>query len=388
MSSSEDVVLPIPNLKLAQHHFTLATPELSHLHDAAREQLLAGIEKDQMAPWYKHIASTTPTLQLDSTLLDKMEAQNKTELDALDARLAEAEKTEGETEISDALRARATYLTRIGDKENAVKAQELALSKTPGLGSRIDIVLTLTRIGFFFADHALITENLTKAEELIEEGGDWDRRNRLKVYQGLHMLSIRSFKRGGELFIDALSTFTANELLEYNDFVTLCVIVNTLTLKRVDLKKKLLVAPEVTQVLLEVTDLADYTKSLYECHYDKFFVALATLEQKFLLPSRLLRAHARYYVREMRILAYAQLLESYRSLTLESMARAFGVSVDFIDNELARFISTGRLNCTIDKVNGVVETNRPSAKNARYETVVKQGDILLNSIQRLSKVLY
>lgn len=52
------------------------------------------------------------------------------------------------------------------------------------------------------------------------------------------MLSIRSFKRGGELFIDALSTFTANELLEYNDFVTLCVIVNTLTLKRVDLKKK------------------------------------------------------------------------------------------------------------------------------------------------------
>ena len=59
-----------------------------------------------------------------------------------------------------------------------------------------------------------------------------------------------------------------------------------------------------------------------------------------------------------------------------------------MNSELARFISTGRLNCTIDKVNGVVETNRPSAKNARYETVVKQGDILLNSIQRLSKVLY
>ena len=33
----------------------------------------------------------------------------------------------------------------------------------------------------------------------------------------------------------------------------------------------------------------------------------------------------------MRILAYSQLLESYRSLTLDSMARAFGVSVEFID---------------------------------------------------------
>jgi len=151
---------------------------------------------------------------------------------------------------------------------------------------------------------------------------------------------------------------------------------------------QIIVSPEVNQVLVEVTALADYTKSLYDCHYDKFFVALATLEQKFLLPSRLLRPHARFYVREMRILAYAQLLESYRSLTLESMARAFGVSVEFIDAELARFISTGRLNCVIDKVHGVVETNRPSAKNARYETVVKQGDILLNSLQRLSKVLY
>ena len=34
---------------------------------------------------------------------------------------------------------------------------------------------------------------------LIDEGGDWDRRNRLKVYNGLHLLSIRQFKRGGKL---------------------------------------------------------------------------------------------------------------------------------------------------------------------------------------------
>lgn len=44
-----------------------------------------------------------------------------------------------------------------------------------------------------------------------------------------------------------------------------------------------------------------------------------------------LHEHYRYYVREMRIIAYAQLLESYQSLTIESMARSFGVSEDFID---------------------------------------------------------
>jgi len=137
----------------------------------------------------------------------------------------------------------------------------------------------------------LITSNLTKAEELIEKGGDWDRRNRLKVYRGLHLLSVRQFKRGGELFLDALSTFTATELIPYNDFVALTVISNTLTLTRVDLKKKIIGAPEVNQILPEIPVLADLTKNLYECHYNKFFIALATLEQTYLLPSRLLCPH-------------------------------------------------------------------------------------------------
>jgi len=59
---------------------------------------------------------------------------------------------------------------------------------------------------------------------------------------------------------------------------------------------------------------------------------------------RYLSAHYRYYVREMRILAYTQLLESYRSLTLDYMARAFGVSVDFIDQSAAFFSSFCRLS--------------------------------------------
>jgi len=222
----------------------------------------------------------------------------------------------------------------------------------------------------------------------IEEGGDWDRRNRLKVYRGLHLISVRQFKAGGELLLDALSTFTATELIAYNDFVALAIIINALTLKRVDLKKRLITAPEVISVLPELPILGELVNNLYDCHYAKFFVALATLERTYLLPSRLMSPHTRYYVREMRILAYGQLLESYRSLTLESLSGAFGVSVEFVDNELSRFIANGRLHCTIDKVHGIVETTRPSLKNAQYEKVIKQGDVLLNSVQRLSKVLY
>ncbi|KAI0934895.1 hypothetical protein AcV5_006589 [Taiwanofungus camphoratus] len=399
----DDVVLPIPNLALPQHLFVLAKPEFSHLHDNARKELLAGIQADQMAPYYRVITAASE-LPLDQALLETMDKANKLELEKLDARLAEAEQTEGESDIADALQARANYFTKIGEREKAIEAQKVALEKTPGLGSRIDIILTLIRIGFFFGDFQMITTNLAKAEEyvpspfyeaepilfprLVEQGGDWDRRNRLKVYRGVHLLSIRQFKRGGELLLDALSTFTATELISNNDFVAYTIIANVLTLKRVDLKKKLIAAPEVNQVLPELPALADLIKNLYDSHYDKFFLALATLEQTKFLPSRLLSPHTRFYVREMRILAYSQLLESYRSLTLDSLARSFGVSVDFVDSELSRFIASGRLHCTIDKVHGVVETNRPPLKNAQYETVIRQGDILLNAVQRLSKVLY
>lgn len=58
---------------------------------------------------------------------------------------------------------------------------------------------------------------------------------------------------------------------------------------------------------------------------------IADIERTHLRTSRFLYAHLRYYVREMRIVAYAQLLESYRSLTIASMAQAFGVTEDYID---------------------------------------------------------
>ncbi|KAG9310573.1 26S proteasome subunit RPN7-domain-containing protein [Chiua virens] len=367
------------NLTLPQHVFVLLSPSLKHLHNKARNELLDGIKADrlEMVPYYRLVTSSG-ALVSDATFLDEMEKANEEELNRLDEWLAEAEKTEGESEISDALKARANHLTRTGDRERAIVAQKLALEKNPGLGSRIDISLALIRIGLFFGDNALITANLEKAENL---GGDWDRRNRLKVHRGLHSVSIRQFKTGGELLLDALSTLTATELISYTDFVSLTVIVNMLTLKRPDLKKKLITTPDVISVLPELPVLGDLVNNLYDCHYAKLFVALSTLEQTYLLPSRLLSPHTRYYVREMRILAYSQLLESYRSVTLESLSGAFRVSVDFIDNKLSRYIANGRLHCTIDKVHRIVETMRPSLKNAQHEEVVKQGDILLNSMQ-------
>ncbi|KAM5148626.1 26S proteasome non-ATPase regulatory subunit 6 [Mantella aurantiaca] len=174
--------------------------------------------------------------------------------------------------------------------------------------------------------------------------------------------------------------------MDYKTFVTYTVYVSMIALDRPDLREKVIKGAEILEVLHSLPTVRQYLFSLYECRYSVFFQSLAAVEQE-LKKDWLFAPHYRYYVREMRIQAYSQLLESYRSLTLSYMAEAFGVGVEFIDQELSRFIAAGRLHCKIDKVNGIVETNRPDSKNWQYQETIKKGDLLLNRVQKLSRVI-
>ena len=62
------------------------------------------------------------------------------------------------------------------------------------------------------------------------------------------------------------------------------------------------------------------------------------------------------------------------------MAEAFGITKEFLDVELSNFIYLGKLNCKIDKVSGIIESNRPNNKAELFNDTVKQGDLLLNRV--------
>ena len=55
------------------------------------------------------------------------------------------------------------------------------------MGTKIDIVLAIIRVGLFFNDKAFVKKQVDRANILVESGGDWDRRNRLKAYKGLQI---------------------------------------------------------------------------------------------------------------------------------------------------------------------------------------------------------
>lgn len=320
-------------------------------------------------------------------------------------------------------------------KDKAVESYEAVFEKSGPLGTKIDIVLAIIRVGLFFNDKAFVKKQIDRANILVESGGDWDRRNRLKAYKGLHLLTIRSYNIAAPLLLDSLSTFTSYELCSYSALVLYAVLAGTLALKRTDFKSKVVDAPEIKAIMgsgddkmpgadeemkdvstatpekaatvvnlttlgtgqgiegaesempMDFTSVSSLVRSLYEGNYREFFIALATVEETFLQQDRYLYEHKGWYVREMRLRGYQQLLQSYRVVGLKAMADAFGISVDLLDRDLAKFIAAGRVSCTIDRVQGVIETTRPDDKNKQYTDMVKQGDALITKLQKYGQAV-
>merc|ERR1711894_659725 len=170
-----------------------------------------------MAPFYEEVCAKFGW-KVDPNLLKKMKDANEEKLKEIETAIEDAEKNLGETEVRDFMIKKGEYLCKIGNKEGAISQFRKTGEKTVTLGFKLDIVFHQIRMGLFYMDHDLIKRNLEKAQSLIDEGGDWDRRNRLKVYRGLYMMSIRDFKTAAKLFLDTVATFTSYELMDYQTF--------------------------------------------------------------------------------------------------------------------------------------------------------------------------
>ncbi|KAK9117433.1 hypothetical protein Sjap_016380 [Stephania japonica] len=375
-----------PQLILAHKLFLVTHPDVPDIEKVViREEVLGSVKASEMAPLCERLAAEG-VMEVRREDLEAMRARIEEELKKIDEKIADAEENLGESEVREAHLAKSLLYIRISDKEKALEQLKVTESKTVAVGQKMDLVFYTLQLGFFYMDFDLISKSIDKAKSLFEEGGDWERKNRLKVYEGLYYMSTRNFKKAANLFLDSISTFTCYELFPYDTFIFYTVLTSIISLDRVSIKQKVVDAPEILTVIGKIPYLSEFLNSLYECRYKSFFMAFAGLAEHIKLD-RYLYPHFRYYMREVRIVVYSQFLESYRSVTMEAMAAAFGVTVDFIDKELSCFIAAGKLHCKIDKVAGVLETNRPDAKNALYQATIKQGDFLLNRIQKLSRVI-
>jgi len=140
----QDTPLPIPNLVLPQLAFILNEPKAESRRDGVLDKLLAGIEKDgespplssflpflpslnsfalwvidsEMAPYLSYLLESNkiPSTSESTQLLKDLEDKNQQYLKDLEAKLEDSKTNLGETEVSDALRDKASYLAKIGEK--------------------------------------------------------------------------------------------------------------------------------------------------------------------------------------------------------------------------------------------------------------------------------
>merc|ERR1719382_2243663 len=188
----------------------------------------------------------------------------------IEEKIQDAKENLGDTEVRDGLIAKADFFNRVGDKDAAIQAYQDAYEKTVGVGGKLDNILTVIRIAFFFDDHALAKKEIDRAKVELGKGGDWERRNKLKVYEGIYLMITRKWKDAATLFLNVMPTFTATELVEFKDFVFYTVILTMVSLDRPVLREKLVSSPEVLSVINETPHLQEFMESYFQCRYKSF----------------------------------------------------------------------------------------------------------------------
>ena len=288
---------------------------------------------------------------------------------------------------------KATYIFEIGKiyKEQkmmpeAIEKFKETISKTQSFNTKVDALFEICHIGLLEKDLDILKEYLQKIKDLLKEGGDWEKKNRLKVYSGLYLVFTRDFKTAGKNFLEALMTFTSYELFDFKTFVFYTAVINIISVDRKDLKEKIIDNSDVLSCINEIPHLQKFLNTFYDGEYAQFFQELFYIIQE-LKKDFYLSKHYNYYINEIRVKTYSQFLQSYKTVTMDNMASVFGVSTNFIDRELSNFISQGRINAKIDKVSGIIECNHNEQNIDLYQATIRDSDILISKIHKLSKLL-
>ena len=122
-----------------------------------------------------------------------------------------------------------------------------------------------------------LKKDVTQCKTLVDEGADWDKKNKLKIFEGVYCMLIRDLKRAAELFMSSIATFTCVELMSYRDFVFYTVVTAMVTQERKVIRKEVVHSPDILAVIRDIPFLRQYLESLYNCDYKTFFEAFVEI---------------------------------------------------------------------------------------------------------------
>lgn len=364
------------------------------------KRIKAIILENNMLHYYNTVSPYLKDIKLTAAQVTEMEVTIEKTLTKFDEDIKDSKENLGDIEVLDLYKKKLMFSYYSKPEADTLKVlEELNGLKGISTGQKIDNCLLKLRLGLFFKDFGILESTIEEIDKFLEVGGDWERRNRFKVYKGLYYILKRNFKQASENFIPTISTFTSTELMSYKEFLKYCIYSASISLNRVEFKEKIIDSAPIKAILTLTSTskdknldsegdkyLAEFVMCLYNQDYATYFLSISKIYEN-LVSDRYFYDHLKYWLRELRIKTYKQFLEPYKSVTLDMMGYEFGVSKEFLDRELSRFISSGKISAKINKIDGIIEANKQTEEHMKYQEVIKEGDLMLNKIQVLSRLL-
>lgn len=193
------------------------------------------------------------------------------ELKKLDEKIEEAKKGSVDIDIRDAILVKAKWYHQHKDYENAKKNYLSAYEFASGATKKMDILFEILLIALESQSLDLIRDNIEKCKKLMEEGGDWEHRNRLNVYEGIYNILIRNFKVAATLLLESVPTFTCTEIFSFKELVFYAVLTSMVALNRTAIRQKVIHSPEILSEIRNIPSLKKFSDSLFNCEYKLFF---------------------------------------------------------------------------------------------------------------------
>ena len=200
------------------------------------------------------------------------EREIQAKLAEFDTKMEEAKEREGDVEVRDAILDKAEWIKdEARDYPQAERIFREAYEMSGGASRKMEILFNVILMNLEKYDMDALKKDVATCKKLVEEGADWDKKNKLKIFEGVYLMLIRDFKKASELLLSSIATFTAVELLEYQEFIFYAVVMGLLTQDRRTIKKEIIHSPDVLSVIRDIPHLRQFTESFYACEYKKFF---------------------------------------------------------------------------------------------------------------------
>ena len=303
-----------------------------------------------------------------------------------DEKIENAQQNEGDLEIRDAFLEKAEIYFEAKDNINFRECILKALEKAVGNSKKLELNMMIMNNFYHERNFEKFLEFLKICQGLTDDSLDWEKKNKLAIYEGVSHILKRNLPSAAEILLNSVNTFNSPEIMSFKELVKYAVLLGLLSLHRKDIHEKIIQSSEVWSVLKENKLLSDFTNAIYENKYSTFFPLLIDVNSEISMTDFLLSRHRSHLLKRARIVIFSLFLESYKTVKMVKMAQSFGISIEFLDKELSEMISQKYINCKIDKVNLIVDSVFVDKRSNTYKEIEKEGDFLIERMHKLIKV--